>query len=384
MNKLLGCIYIFAGALLCVSCENDDLPTPTTPLAIASQNVAFTSVGGTGSVVVGIPEDTLTTVRAVTDADWATVSVSGNTITVEAKENPNITSRAASLKIYSGSDSVTTSISQLGLTFNIEADKENYLDDQAQQGEVTIQHTLPVQLVHVPEWVDITSTDNGFVYQVEENKTGAFRRDYIKIQTGNVADSILIAQGELADLVGDIILTGYNSKFNTVSYSASIQVAKDDKPYLVVPDLGVTYPFQWNQKSHQAIFLSGTQLGTFNYQNTAYSIYPIFVSLADGATIFESGYGIGADFVGEDGITLSEFKLLGLNSSDATEMGIAFGLFDGEEATKDTYTGINLAFLYYPSLIKLPAQAAAKSNIPAALLKKKQKANNKLITPFVK
>lgn len=62
-----------------------DLPTPTTPLAIASQNVAFTSVGGTGSVVVGNPEDTLTTVRAVTDADWATVSVSGNTITVEAK-----------------------------------------------------------------------------------------------------------------------------------------------------------------------------------------------------------------------------------------------------------------------------------------------------------
>ena len=99
MKKIFSFILLLAGVTMVTSCGEDDATyTPVEPLEIVSNNVLFETAGGTGTITVKGSE----ALTASTAAQWLAVSVSGNTVTVTAQENPSLSGRSAQITLAAG------------------------------------------------------------------------------------------------------------------------------------------------------------------------------------------------------------------------------------------------------------------------------------------
>ena len=228
MKKILSFILLLAGVTMVTSCGEDDATyTPVAPLEILSNNVLFETAGGTGTITVNT-SDALT---ATTTGQWLAVSVSGNTVTVTAQENPSLSGRSAQIVLTSGGKTANVTATQKGLSFGVTEGLEYEVDDMANVIEVNFAHSLTPTITSLAEWITPSLEGTKLTLAVDENRVREARAGQVVVQCAEYADTINVYQEAMVfEVSGNSFESNNNAaaSFDLVfKASKKISVARD-------------------------------------------------------------------------------------------------------------------------------------------------------------
>ena len=179
------------------SCGKDDATYTAIPkLDVSKAEVLFESNGGTGSITI----NTSSPVTATTESTWLTVSANGNVVTATAPVNGSLDGRSATIIIKAGDAQAIVTATQKGSVYGINGGLEYELSDTAQaKVSIPVVQSAGVSVTSLADWltasfnsetstIEVVATSN----DVEEPRIG-----YVAFQTGNVKDTLEIAQAGL-------------------------------------------------------------------------------------------------------------------------------------------------------------------------------------------
>ena len=197
MKKILCLIVLLAGVTMFTSCGKDDATYTAIPkLDVSKAEVLFESNGGTGSITI----NTSSPVTATTESSWLTVSANGNVVTATAPVNGSLDGRSATIIIKAGDAQAIVTATQKGSVYGINGGLEYELSDTAQaKVSIPVVQSAGVSVTSLADWltasfnsetstIEVVATSN----DVEEPRIG-----YVAFQTGNVKDTLEIAQAGL-------------------------------------------------------------------------------------------------------------------------------------------------------------------------------------------
>ena len=197
MKKILCLIVLLAGVTMFTSCGKDDATYTAIPkLDVSKAEVLFESNGGTGSITI----NTSSPVTATTESTWLTVSANGNVVTATAPVNGSLDGRSATIIIKAGDAQAIVTATQKGSVYGINGGLEYELSDTAQaKVSIPVVQSAGVSVTSLADWltasfnsetstIEVVATSN----DVEEPRIG-----YVAFQTGNVKDTLEIAQAGL-------------------------------------------------------------------------------------------------------------------------------------------------------------------------------------------
>ena len=197
MKKILCLIVLLAGVTMFTSCGKDDATYTAIPkLDVSKAEVLFESNGGTGSITI----NTSSPVTATTESTWLTVSANGNVVTATAPVNGSLDGRSATIIIKAGDAQAIVTATQKGSVYGINGGLEYELSDTAQaKVSIPVVQSAGVSVTSLADWltasfnsetstIEVVATSN----DVEEPRIG-----YVAFQTGNVKDTLEIAQSGL-------------------------------------------------------------------------------------------------------------------------------------------------------------------------------------------
>ena len=197
MKKILCLIVLLAGVTMFTSCGKDDATYTAIPkLDVSKAEVLFESNGGTGSITI----NTSSPVTATTESTWLTVSANGNVVTATAPVNGSLDGRSATIIIKAGDAQAIVTATQKGSVYGINGGLEYELSDTAQaKVSIPVVQSAGVTVASLADWltasfnsetstIEVVATSN----DVEEPRIG-----YVAFQTGNVKDTLEIAQAGL-------------------------------------------------------------------------------------------------------------------------------------------------------------------------------------------
>ena len=179
------------------SCGKDDATYTAIPkLDVSKAEVLFESNGGTGSITI----NTSSPVTATTESTWLTVSANGNVVTATAPVNGSLDGRSATIIIKAGDAQAIVTATQKGSVYGINGGLEYELSDTAQaKVSIPVVQSAGVSVTSLADWltasfnsetstIEVVATSN----DIEEPRIG-----YVAFQTGNVKDTLEIAQAGL-------------------------------------------------------------------------------------------------------------------------------------------------------------------------------------------
>ena len=197
MKKILCLIVLLAGVTMFTSCGKDDATYTAIPkLDVSKAEVLFESNGGTGSITI----NTSSPVTATTESTWLTVSANGNVVTATAPVNGSLDGRSATIIINAGDAQAIVTATQKGSVYGINGGLEYELSDTAQAKVcIPVVQSAGVTVASLADWltasfnsetstIEVVATSN----DIEEPRIG-----YVAFQTGNVKDTLEIAQAGL-------------------------------------------------------------------------------------------------------------------------------------------------------------------------------------------
>ena len=197
MKKILCLIVLLAGVTMFTSCGKDDATYTAIPkLDVSKAEVLFESNGGTGSITI----NTSSPVTATTESTWLTVSANGNVVTATAPVNGSLDGRSATIIIKAGDAQAIVTATQKGSVYGINGGLEYELSDTAQaKVSIPVVQSAGVSVTSLADWltasfnsetstIEVVATSN----DIEEPRIG-----YVAFQTGNVKDTLEIAQAGL-------------------------------------------------------------------------------------------------------------------------------------------------------------------------------------------
>jgi hypothetical protein len=193
MKKLLSIMILLAGVISFTSCSNDDI-TYTAPaqLSLKSADAFYEAAGGTGSIVVNSNES----ITATSNADWLTVSVSGNTVNLTVAANVRLEGRSTNVVLKSPTASKEVNISQRGIIYGVETSVLEMADTEGATLIIPVAQTAGVSVVSLTEW--LTASFNSATSTIElvatSNDEEEAREGQIAIQTGTIKDTLEITQ----------------------------------------------------------------------------------------------------------------------------------------------------------------------------------------------
>ena len=178
-----------------------------TKLYVPSVNLTFNANGICKEITTGIREiDGGYAFDVDTDGfleinsylgDWGTLHLTGNTILIYIKENPNSSTRFGYFIVKSGS---------IEKRVNILQDAKTATLLEASQTNIKISHTGGIRTITVEcddnweigvgtaRWIDLSTSGNTITLEIEENPDIESRDDYFTIESGNLRKRITIEQ----------------------------------------------------------------------------------------------------------------------------------------------------------------------------------------------
>lgn len=194
MKKIFSLVVLLASVMMFTSCGKDDASYTTTPkLDVAQSDVLFEAEGGTGTITI----NNASAVTATTESTWLTVSANGNVVTATASLNPSLDGRSATIVIKSGDAEAVVSATQKGSVYGIVGGLEYELADTANAiVSIPIVQSAGVTVTSLADW--LTASFNSETSSIEvvaaSNDVEEARLGYVAFQTGNVKDTLVIAQ----------------------------------------------------------------------------------------------------------------------------------------------------------------------------------------------
>lgn len=191
MKKIFSFILLLAGVTMVTSCGEDDATyTPVEPLEIVSNNTLFETAGGTGTITVKATG----ALTANTPAQWLTVAVSGNTVTVTAQENPSISGRSAQITLSAGGKTTNVTATQKGLAYGVKEGLEYEVDDMENVLELTFSNSLPGTVNSLVDWITPTLEGTKLTLTVAENVDKKSRIGEVVVKCSDYSDTIRVMQ----------------------------------------------------------------------------------------------------------------------------------------------------------------------------------------------
>lgn len=235
MKKIFGLIVLLAGVISFTSCSREEsvfqelYGASAHKLEITSSDVFFEHDGGAGSIVVNTTED----LTATTDAQWLTLSVVGNKVTVEAEPNTKLDGRSGTVQLKTKSASTKISVTQKGILYGIESLELEMADYQASLN-IDVVHTQKVEVESQTEW--LTAVFNEETNQIElvaqDNDEADPREGIVKVTMGDYTDELVVTQkGILFELEKETLATKNDEKETfeiTVNHSRAVTVESND------------------------------------------------------------------------------------------------------------------------------------------------------------
>lgn len=193
MKKLLSIMLLLAGVISFTSCGDDDI-TYTAPaqLSLKSADAFYEAAGGTGSIVVNSNES----ITATSNADWLSVSVSGNTVNLTVSANDKLEGRSTNVVLKSPTASKEVNITQRGIIYGVGNSLFQMADIEGATISIPVAQTAGVSVVSLTEWLtaSFNSTTSAIELMATSNDEEKARYGFVALQTGTVKDTLIIAQ----------------------------------------------------------------------------------------------------------------------------------------------------------------------------------------------
>lgn len=228
MKKIFSFILLLAGVTMVTSCGEDDATyTPVEPLEIVSNNVLFETAGGTGTITVKGSE----ALTASTAAQWLAVSVSGNTVTVTAQENPSLSGRSAQITLTAGGKTAKVTATQKGLAYGVTEGLNYEVDDMENVLEMNFSNSLPGTVTSLDEWIAATLEGTSLTLKVAENFDKKARSGKVVVKSSEYSDTITVLQRPMVFEVTESQLDGKDNKAQNfdvkILHSKKVSLSRD-------------------------------------------------------------------------------------------------------------------------------------------------------------
>ena len=194
MKKILSLVMLLAGVTMFTACGDDDT-TYTAPakLAIKSADAFYEAAGGTGTIVVSSSE----AITATSEASWLTVSVAGQTITLNVSANDKLEGRSTNVVLKSATASTKVNITQKGIIYGVpDVDEFVMTDTLDSKVSIPVAQTVGMTVTSLTDW--LTATFNGETSAIDlvaaANDTETARVGYVAVKTGVIEDTIAVTQ----------------------------------------------------------------------------------------------------------------------------------------------------------------------------------------------
>lgn len=208
MKTIYKFLFVAVAAVLCTSCGNDESTS-----AQAEVNVEVADGGATIAADGGYTVITATNsndVKAVADADWLTVSVDKNTITLTAPRNNSLETRNATVRIESeGLAPCTVNVMQMGTVLYLKnAPTSVITGDEGGEKSFGLVSTVAAEASSGVKWAKAIVKGDSLSISFDSNNDGRIREGYVYYSNGIKKDSLLIRQGDFKDVEGFYLLAG--------------------------------------------------------------------------------------------------------------------------------------------------------------------------------
>lgn len=289
MKKIISMLAIAAvGGLLLSACDDDDTTNDITVngLTVTSAQTTFAAAGGTHDITVA-----KTPISAYSNDNWATVAISGNTVSVTAAQNNDIQTRHASIVIKSSQvDSAVVNIDQDGMVVSLSTINP-VISDAAATHSYYINHNLPVTVSTSVDWLSATISGDSLALSAAENTTGLPRQGWVYYTSGILTDSVQILQfSPEKDVAGDYYLYYYSNR-NWYYVGVNIGQQRDGSYAMTFTDddlagFGWKVPVTLNSETPDFTFNNLSNMGTYT-DSLTYSVLWM-VMADDGSNIYTS------------------------------------------------------------------------------------------------
>ena len=367
MKKILSLIVLLAGVISFTSCGNDDASyTSVASLEIVSANVVFDVEGGTGTIVVN--NTGTITAEALTGTGWLTCSVSGNTVTVTAAENPGREGRSATIVLKSSDGSAANiTATQTGVVYGLKKGTYYALNDNANELHLEIYHSKAVTVTSLSDWITASFNEETDMIdiQVEANNTGQMRYGYVEVSSGQFTDKVTISQFDFnKDIYGAYYLLFTESYDSEDYYYVEATLSETSLNFELYTGYTWSVPVTWDKSTSTVTVTSGTYVGQWR----TYYIYLMFIDMVDGAWTaigqsFSENTTMSAAIkaeVDEEGNVVTSGAFEGLLLDEYPLDGWNFQAFKSKSFTEAASLGY-LTRIFNLKLEKVPANETAAS-----------------------
>lgn len=276
MRKLLNICTLVFSFCLC-GCSDDD--GPVSGLKVLSTTAKFDASGGEGKIEVQSP----VAISAVSEENWCTVSVSGQTVNVTVPVNETITGRTAMVVITAGDETLKVPVYQAGDAFI--CDLSNYRFPMEGGSRAFSLKTARVRDVSVktPEWLKYEIQDEEIVFTADPAESD--RSAEVTVSLGKLSMTAVFSQTvevETMEVEGTYSLSFVNAD-NEPATGMVVVRKNDDNGYSLYTDAfmgGITIPVDYDKETNQMIIsFEGQILGTIDSEGIPY--YVVLCALSE-------------------------------------------------------------------------------------------------------
>lgn len=216
IKKLLYSVILVAGLGFLAACSKDDsvYQHHDSVVKIVESNVIFDANANTGTVVYEAPG----AAEAIISSDWASASVSGNTVTVNVTANPYSEGRTAKLTLKYGADVTYVTVQQTGARFSYSFDPIIVCGDTATTRVYPIKLAGEAKIWSEADWLSASASTTELKVNVAKNETGKRRGAWLYFKVGADMDSMYVDQHDFDNSVlGDYLLHYNTNKTITIT-----------------------------------------------------------------------------------------------------------------------------------------------------------------------
>lgn len=277
-NTFRNFIFLLTVLAAASSCEDSqDLILEQPAVSITSSNVLFGPRGGSGTIGFESEEQ----VTAYSEQPWCTVSVDGNIVTVTASEYTELENRYSSIILKAGEDSVRVVAQQNGIVLKADVEDSYLLSNDAADMSFDVESNGDVKVKSSASWIRCTATDGKISVTVRKNDDGHMRNGWFSFSSGNVSDTVRVAQASVEDLYGNYRLMGYDSSNSLLYIPASIAAGEGENELVVTcstESVSWTFDAVFNPENHTVSYANGQYAGDWAVSGYTFHVFLCMLS----------------------------------------------------------------------------------------------------------
>lgn len=342
MKKIRNIILLVA-CVLSASCSDEETAHR---LEVMASNVAFSAMGGTGSIQVVAASE----ITAVSDKEWCKVSVEENVVKVFADENESLEGRTAAVIITAGSEDTLVPVSQEGcIVVFKKTELGQNLPYEGGSATVTLRSNKTCQIT-IPElaqeWLSCSwNAEKGeLTFVAQPSVDDSPRGTSVTVTVGD--KTIIYRVGSYAekDIAGRWIVSFRNGDGETARKIVTFSPSENGTYYVsaLSPDYGVPMPFVFENGAFR--IKAGALLAEADDSQYHYFIYSTVLT-ENGFVNWDSEYSYTAYPTSTQSGKFALWFGSDIDLGDDAINGIAFWLFKTQPPTGSSHAG-GLEYFY--------------------------------------